>query len=524
MATLRVDLETNVATFTSDMKKARQSIEETKTSVEGLGKSLSAIRASAVVYLAQQAFHAAERMYAFGKSIASATMDIERQSKIIGISTDAFQKWQYAAKMTDVSNESLGIGLKQLSKSMEEAVQGTGDGAKWFQAMGVSVKDAAGNMKPLDEMMMEIAGKFVSWEDGPKKIAIAMALFGRSGQELIPILNQGAGGISKFFAEAQKLGIILSSDIVKKGSEAEDIFKRLEAQMNATKLSMAPLVLEFARGIESILSDLNKLNAWLRANKTTDWFPWLKDINEWMRKNSLGNWMQSLGLKAPPEGPQETRFKLPTAAKTQPPSLPDKGKADEFLKTQEQMIQLAMKYYEIEQKLAEDQDDWGERRTHAIEMQEGLYRDLLDTKVKEIGLNEKLSGSEKENLIGLTKGLFMQQEKQRELERMMPRLQAEKKALEEAAAEEVKMNPMFADDAYNMKMLAKEAERVAEAVERERKTREAMPQWQKEYAELTGNFEQARQFQKDILDIERDRITEEFQPVPCKFRLIDSPE
>jgi len=279
--------------------ETKEAFNDLKNNSERVTSSLKAgwLEVTTKIAIATAAFYAAKRIiYDTAKEIASMTNAIERQAGILGISTDELQKWQYAAKMSDVNAEELALGLKLLSRNMEDASTGSGEASKYFSAMGISVKTTEGHLRPLNEIMMEIMDKFASWEDGPRKIAIAIQLFGRSGETLIPLLNKGRTGFEEFAREAQKLGIILDPNVISAGSKTEDIFKRLEAQITATKLSLTPLALEFAKAVDSILKDFNRLNDWLKTNKTTDWFPQIGELNKWLKENSIENWRERLGI------------------------------------------------------------------------------------------------------------------------------------------------------------------------------------------------------------------------------------
>jgi hypothetical protein len=318
--------------------------QKTTTTLESMSQGWMAITAK--IGIATAAFYAAKRMiYDTAKEIASQNNDIERQAEVLGISTDELQKWQYAAKMSDVNIHELALGIKLLSRNLEDASQGTGDASKYFSMMEISVKDTTGNLRPLNEMMGDIMDKFASWEDGPRKIAIAMALFGRSGETLIPLLNRGRTGFAELSREADKLGIILNSDVINKGSQAEDIFKKLDIQINTTKLSMAPFALEAAKMIDSMMSDFNKLDKWLKENKTTDWFPWLKDINKWMQENSLKNWFGGPETNLPDIANWFGQQRMPEAAKKKPPPLPEDP--EKVKKRLQEELELRSKVYEL---------------------------------------------------------------------------------------------------------------------------------------------------------------------------------
>jgi hypothetical protein len=227
------------------LDKISQKISNVDDAAKKMGGSLSLIKWDSIVNLGARALQAGERFYDFSRSIASSLNDIDRQAKVIGMSTDEFQKWNYAAKMADVSNEELAKGFKFLSRNMSEAAQGSGNAYDSFKAMGLEVTGVAGTLKPLNDMMKEVMDKFAGWADGPEKIALSLALFGRSGETLIPLLNKGSAGFAEFAKEAEKLGIILGKDLIDKGSLAEDSFKKLESRMTALKLSIGPVAKGF---------------------------------------------------------------------------------------------------------------------------------------------------------------------------------------------------------------------------------------------------------------------------------------
>ena len=371
--------------------------------VDSMNRSISLIKWDSIVNLAQKAFQAGERIYGMARSTAFATMEIERMSKISGLSTDVFQKLSYAAKLSDVESESLAKGLKLLSRSMEEASQGSGDASKWFSIMGLSVKDSVGNLKSLDVMMKEVSNKFERWEDGPRKIAIALALLGRAGQDMIPLLNEGAAGIQKWASEAEKTGKILSPDLVAKGAELETQFKKLESSVNV----MTKSFILAAIPTKSFGDDIGIL-----TQKITDFYsrPIVQKYMNFLAGLIPGVQLlqlPSLLAKKPEEYPPETRFRLPVIAKRQPPALPDEKElalsqklleenakawgeyADEVLNSLEKM--QMMKVEEVKKDIAIDseaearslEDDakaWG---VYADTVLDGLEKMQLD-KVDEI--------------------------------------------------------------------------------------------------------------------------------------------
>ena len=258
--------------------QAKESTESIKTGfggiesgAKGIVGALSAIKASAIVYLGEQAIQAGQRVLSFAKSIAESAYQIERQSEILGISVTDYQKLNYAAKISGVSSDSLSLALRTLARNMGEAQQGVGRAKPYFEALGISMADLK-SKSPVDVLMM-IAERFKDTEDGARKMEYASNLLAtRYGDNVIPMLNKGASGIKALGDEAVRMGTILGDVVVKKGSEAHDTFERLEARTNALKLSFAPLVLsivtlfeKIVSGIKSVKDQWDSLPAPLRA-------------------------------------------------------------------------------------------------------------------------------------------------------------------------------------------------------------------------------------------------------------------
>ncbi len=203
-----------------------------------------------------------------GKEIASAANDIQRMSNMIGVSTDEWQKFSYAAKMSDVSNESLMRGMKALSASMEEFNNKSGDGYKILTALGLSTVDVTGKQKPLTQMFKEVATEFSKYEGGARMVDYANKLMGKSGMDLIPMFKDGGKGIDEYGDKLLRMGSIIGEVAIKAGSAAEDEFKNLDTRINSMKVNLAPLVLILGKGAENLASMVN----WLTKPVEIPWW------------------------------------------------------------------------------------------------------------------------------------------------------------------------------------------------------------------------------------------------------------
>lgn len=143
---------------------------------------------------------------------ADALSDLSEQT---GIAAGKLSEYQYAAQMSGTSLDTLSTGFKELAKGIA-----SNDDA--LKSMGVATRDAAGNLRGTDQVLEDVAEKFAGYEDGAAKSALAMQLFGKAGQEMIPFLNNGKAGLEAFADRANRLHIVLSEDVVAAAAKFND--------------------------------------------------------------------------------------------------------------------------------------------------------------------------------------------------------------------------------------------------------------------------------------------------------------
>lgn len=149
---------------------------------------------------------------------ADALNDLSEQT---GIAAGKLSEYQYAAQMSGTSLDTLSTGFKELAKGIA-----SNDDA--LKSIGVATRDAAGNLRGTDQVLEDVAEKFAGYEDGAAKSALAMQLFGKAGQEMIPFLNNGKEGLAELRGEAQSLGVVLSDDMVAAAANFNDGLDRLK--------------------------------------------------------------------------------------------------------------------------------------------------------------------------------------------------------------------------------------------------------------------------------------------------------
>lgn len=206
-------------------------------------------------------------------SAALTAVDATRKlAQQAGVATEAFSGLQFAAKQSGVGASELASGLGKLSKSIRDASQGAAKQADAFAQLGISVTDAAGNLKSADAVLLEIAAAFETMPDGAEKTALSMDLIGKSGAKMIPLLNAGADGIKDLTDQARALGVVFTDEMAAQFEEFNDNMSALgtasdgaaitiTAELIPTLNTLSAILLESATNAESLRGVADGLGA-----------------------------------------------------------------------------------------------------------------------------------------------------------------------------------------------------------------------------------------------------------------------
>lgn len=230
LANLSIDLVAKTAQFERDLKRTADASE---ASANRIGRAMGAVQ-TAVGALAGLA--TVDILAGMVTRSAEYTDQIGKMAQKIGTTTEEFSALAYAASLADVSNETLAGGLKKLST---EIVSG---GDKLAQ-LGIKTTDASGKLRSTSEILGDVADAFEGMDDGAKKTAIAVDIFGKSGAELIPLLNGGRDAIKNATDEAQRFGLVVSKEAAQAAEQFNDNLTRLKASaQGATVVLTSDLV------------------------------------------------------------------------------------------------------------------------------------------------------------------------------------------------------------------------------------------------------------------------------------------
>lgn len=181
-----------------------------------------------------------------------------KSAQMIGITTEALTGLQYAAGLSDVSTQTLNSSLLKFNKNIAAAANGTKAQAQAFSDIGVSVKDANGNLKTADSLLLEVSDKFAGYQDGAQKSALAQDLFGKSGAKMIPLLNGGAASINELTAQAERFGLVVSSETAAAAEQFNDSLTVMGGMTDGIAMRLASDMLPTMNEFTGLLIDVSE--------------------------------------------------------------------------------------------------------------------------------------------------------------------------------------------------------------------------------------------------------------------------
>ena len=199
---------------------------------------------------------AEKALYDMTAEAAASADEIITLSAQTSLSTKALQEFEYASELIDVSLDTLQGSLTKLTNNMQTAMKGTGEAAAAFDLLGVSVSDTNGNMRSAQDVFYEAIDALGEMENATERDALAMDIFGKSAQELNPLIIAGSGALRELAQEANSTGYVLDDFALAKLGAVDDALQRLETSRETFTKNLA---VQFAPTMEKSLGNFAEM-------------------------------------------------------------------------------------------------------------------------------------------------------------------------------------------------------------------------------------------------------------------------
>ena len=194
---------------------------------------------------------------------AAAAGEIQDVAMQTGLSTEAVQRYQYACDMIGVSFDTVASSQAKMIRSMADVQSGSETAAATWNQLGIEVMNADGSLRDAQEVFLEVIDVLGQIENATQRDAVSMEIFGRSAQDLNPLIVQGTDAFQAFYDEASDVKDILTDVQLETLAGLDEEMHRVEARFesgaNSMALKFTPALQEFyektSEGIKGIEED-----------------------------------------------------------------------------------------------------------------------------------------------------------------------------------------------------------------------------------------------------------------------------
>ncbi|MBQ5629892.1 MAG: phage tail tape measure protein [Ruminococcus sp.] len=248
--------EREIGNYSDELKNLDKNSEQAGEGLDKLAKRITTGVAVAITALGAAAVATGKKLWDMANETAKAGDEIDKQSQKLGVSAENYQKLSYAMERCGADVEDFRKGATNISKTLAEVQDGADEAETAIGQLGVSLKNTDGTMRSTEDVLLDTIAALADMDDETERNAAANKIFGKSYQELAPLLNSGADGIRDLMDEAEEYGMVMSDDAVKASAAFEDSLTKLKGTLGGIKNNLGAALLTPLTTLVDGFSDL----------------------------------------------------------------------------------------------------------------------------------------------------------------------------------------------------------------------------------------------------------------------------
>jgi|GEM_PF-2253620 hypothetical protein len=241
--------------FKSSLASVAEAASDSDSKWNKLGgtlKAVSATLAATSTAITTVAVAAGKAIFDMAMETTQAGDEVDKMSQRLGLSREGYQKWNYAMKQSGIDINSTRAGMKNLTNLLDDASKGSKTATEMFTRLGYSLNDIQG--KSQEEIFEMSIRALQNMSSETERAALANDLFGRSGQEMLPLLNTTAEATQQLLDRASRLGFVMSDEAVSAAVVFGDSLDDLKSAFAGVKNSiMGDLLPGFNLVVEGLI-------------------------------------------------------------------------------------------------------------------------------------------------------------------------------------------------------------------------------------------------------------------------------
>lgn len=195
-------------------------------------------------------------LFAIATSTANYGDELIKSSQRMGTSVQDTARLQHAARLADTDLQGLGSTVGFLSKLMFSAASGNQEAQQTFDRLGISATSSNGQLKGTTQILLEMNDKFRIMPEGPEKTALAMLALGKTGKDVLPLLNSN---LREAFEESDRLGLTMDTKASRAAEHFNDELTKLQGVIRGVTNDVGNLLIPkfdaIAHALTTIIGD-----------------------------------------------------------------------------------------------------------------------------------------------------------------------------------------------------------------------------------------------------------------------------
>ena len=220
---------------------------------EGI-KLASATIAAAVTAATAAAVAVGKEFIEAANATAAYGDEVDKMSQKLGFSASSYQALDYALKINGTEMASMSAGMKTLTNKIADAANGSSEAAAMFEGLGVSMEDLQ-NLST-EELFIKTVKGLQNMEEGAERSALANDLFGKSGQNLAPLLNSTNEEFDTLIQNAYDYGMVMDDEAVKASADYTDALTTMQGTFKGLTNS---LMSQFLPSLTTVMDGLTAI-------------------------------------------------------------------------------------------------------------------------------------------------------------------------------------------------------------------------------------------------------------------------
>lgn len=249
VGTLEFQFIADIARLKQDMAEVKRSVGDTTSFIESASNTAKNALGGIASALSVREFAG------WIKSAIDAGDATKEFSQKTGVAAQDVAGLQLAFKLGGVEGDALASAIAKLSKNMAM-------GSDAFALLGVSAQNADGTLRPVKDVLADVADATAKMGDGAEKSAVLQEIFGKSAAALIPTLNEGGAGMRAMADDAERLGLVINSETAEAADKFNDTLSLLGAGVQGAGREIAAGLLPTLQNLaDSFLGMMGKTDA-----------------------------------------------------------------------------------------------------------------------------------------------------------------------------------------------------------------------------------------------------------------------